>query len=81
MTETVARLRISLNDTDPEVWRLVYVPLAASIKVLHDIVQAAMGWEDYHHGISRPATAATACQTQSGPTTISPPPGTSSSAR
>ena len=47
-TEPVARLRISLNDTDPAVWRLVDVPLAASLKMLHDIVQAAMGWEDYH---------------------------------
>ena len=46
--ETIARLRISLNDTAPEVWRLVDVPLAASLKMLPDIVQAAMGWEDYH---------------------------------
>ena len=47
-TETVARLRISLNDTDPEIWRPVDVPTAASLKMLHDIMQAAMGWEDYH---------------------------------
>jgi hypothetical protein len=46
--ETIARLRISLNDTDPEIWRVVDVPLTASLKMLHDIVQAAMGWEDYH---------------------------------
>lgn len=46
--ETIARLRISLNDTDPEIWRVVDVPLTASLKMLHDIVQAAMGWENYH---------------------------------
>ncbi len=46
--ETIARLRISLNDTDPEIWRVVDVPLTANLKMLHDIVQAAMGWEDYH---------------------------------
>ncbi len=46
--ETIARLRISLNDTDPEIWHVVDVPLTASLKMLHDIVQAAMGWEDYH---------------------------------
>ncbi len=46
--ETIARLRISLNDTDPEIWRVVDVPLTASLKMLHDIVQAAMGWQDYH---------------------------------
>ena len=46
--ETIARLRVSLDDTDPEVWRRVDVPLTASLKMLHDIIQAAMGWEDYH---------------------------------
>ena len=45
---TTARLRISLADTEPEVWRRVDVPLAASLKMLHDIIHAAMGWEDYH---------------------------------
>lgn len=47
-SETIARLRISLADTGPEVWRRVDVPLTASLKMLHDIIQAAMGWEDYH---------------------------------
>lgn len=46
--ETIARLRISLADTEPEVWRRVDVPFTASLKMLHDIIQAAMGWEDYH---------------------------------
>ena len=46
--ETIARLQISLNDTDPTVWRAVDVPLAVNLKMLHDIVQAAVGWEDYH---------------------------------
>lgn len=46
--ETIARLRIILADTEPGVWRRVDVPLAASLKMLHDIIQAAMGWEGYH---------------------------------
>ena len=46
--ETIARLRITLNDTSPEVWRVVDVPLTANLKMLHDIIQAAMGWQDYH---------------------------------
>lgn len=46
--ETIARLRISLADTEPEVWRRVDVPLTASLKMLHDIIQGAMGWQDYH---------------------------------
>ncbi len=48
MTETIARLRISLSDTDPEIWRIVNVPVEATLKMIHDVVQAAMGWRDYH---------------------------------
>ena len=48
MTETVARLRISLSDTDPEIWRVVEVPVEANLKMIHDVIQAAMGWQDYH---------------------------------
>ena len=48
MTETIARLRISLSDTDPEIWRVVDVPVEANLKMIHDVIQAAMGWQDYH---------------------------------
>ncbi len=48
MTETVARLRITLSDTDPVIWRTVDVPVEANLKMVHDIIQAAMGWQDYH---------------------------------
>jgi hypothetical protein len=41
-------LRISLEDWEPEIWRVVEVPAAASLKALHDVIQAAMGWQDYH---------------------------------
>ena len=48
MTETVARLRIALADTDPLIWRRVDVPVDANLKMLHDVIQGAMGWLDYH---------------------------------
>lgn len=48
MTETVARLHIALADTDPLIWRRVDVPVDASLKMLHDVIQGAMGWLDYH---------------------------------
>ena len=48
MTDTVARIRITLADTDPSIWRRVDVPVEASLKMLHDVIQAAMGWFDYH---------------------------------
>lgn len=44
----IATLRIDLKDSDPPIWRLVEVPTSVTLKVLHDIVQAAMGWFDYH---------------------------------
>lgn len=46
--ETIARLRVSLNDIEPEIWRAVEMPVTGSLKMLHDVIQAAMGWQDYH---------------------------------
>lgn len=46
--ETVARLHIVLDDIEPVIWRRVDVPVTASLKMLHDVVQAAMGWENCH---------------------------------
>lgn len=48
MSEIIARLHIALADTDPLIWRRVEVPLDASLKMLHDVIQSAMGWLDYH---------------------------------
>jgi hypothetical protein len=44
----IATVRIELKDTDPLIWREVEVPTSITLKVLHDIVQAAIGWMDYH---------------------------------
>ena len=44
----IATLRITLKDSDPLIWREVEVPTSITLKVLHDIVQASMGWLDYH---------------------------------
>ena len=44
----IATVHISLRHTNPEIWRLVEVPTSATLKVLHDIIQAVMGWFDYH---------------------------------
>jgi Plasmid pRiA4b ORF-3-like protein len=46
--ETIATLRIDLLDSDPPIWREVEVPIAMTLKQLHTVVQAAMGWEDAH---------------------------------
>jgi hypothetical protein len=44
----ICTLRIELRDSDPLIWRHVEVPTSITLKVLHDIVQAAMGWCDQH---------------------------------
>lgn len=44
----IATLRIELLDTDPAIWRQVEVPTSITLKVLHNVVQAAMGWYDQH---------------------------------
>jgi hypothetical protein len=46
--ETIACLRVSLDDIKPEIWRTVEMPVTGSLKMLHDVIQAAMGWQDYH---------------------------------
>ena len=48
MTDQIARLHVALADTDPLVWRRVDFPVDASLKILHDVIQGAMGWLDYH---------------------------------
>jgi hypothetical protein len=44
----IATVRIELRHTDPLIWRQVEVPTSITLKVLHDIIQAVIGWFDYH---------------------------------
>ena len=48
IVQCIATLRIELQDTDPVIWRQVEVPTSITLKVLHDIIQAVMGWFNYH---------------------------------
>lgn len=43
---TVHQLKIVLRDTD--VWRRLQVPSTTTLARLHDVIQRAMGWQDYH---------------------------------
>ena len=53
---SVHRLRVALLDVGPAaVWRRVHVPPAATLGVLHQVIQAAMGWDGHHlHGFTVP---------------------------
>ncbi len=44
----IAAVRIELRDSDPPIWREVDVPTSITLKTLHAIIQATMGWSDYH---------------------------------
>ena len=44
----VFRLRVTLDDTDPAVWRRVLVPASIRLDQLHGVLQAALGWTDSH---------------------------------
>jgi hypothetical protein len=44
----IASLQIKLNDVEPTIMRRVEVPLTIRLDHLHLVLQAAMGWENYH---------------------------------
>lgn len=46
--QRVLRFRITLNEIEPPVWRLIDVPETYSFWDLHVAIQDAMGWLDYH---------------------------------
>jgi hypothetical protein len=46
--DTIVTLRIDLLDSDPPIWHEIEVPVSMTLKQLHAIVEAAMGWEDAH---------------------------------
>ncbi|MHB1206579.1 MAG: plasmid pRiA4b ORF-3 family protein [Rhodospirillaceae bacterium] len=46
--DEIAILRIELVDIEPLIWRRVAVPTSTNLQILHKVVQAAMGWLDYH---------------------------------
>jgi hypothetical protein len=41
-------VHVSLQDTEPPVWRRLVVPGDTALDDLHDILQTAMGWTDSH---------------------------------
>ena len=48
MTDQIARIRITLDDMEPAIWRRIELPLTNSLKTLHLAIQAAMLFENYH---------------------------------
>lgn len=46
--DTIARLKITLDDVEPGVLRRIEVPLSLRLDRLHLAIQAAMGWTNSH---------------------------------
>ena len=46
--QTVYQLKITLKNIRPPIWRRVVVKSSTTLQQLHLIVQAAMGWDNYH---------------------------------
>ena len=44
----VFQLKVTLEDTHPPVWRRVVIPGNYTLRLLHDVIQITMGWEDNH---------------------------------
>ncbi len=54
----VFKLKVSLDDTTPVVWRRILVPGTFSLEALHSVIQLSMGWQmshlyDFHIGNER----------------------------
>lgn len=48
MPKQIYQIKITLRDTHPPVWRRLLIPSGITFLELHDIIQAAFGWEDCH---------------------------------
>lgn len=42
------QLKITLTDSSPVIWRRINVPSTITLDLLHEIIQAAMGWKNQH---------------------------------
>lgn len=44
----IFQLKITLRDITPPIWRQLHVPAASSLAQVHEVIQAAFGWWNYH---------------------------------
>jgi hypothetical protein len=64
------QLKITLTDSEPEVWRRVQVSGQITLTELHDIVQRVMGWENQHGHDFRHGIGSSPCSPQQSLTEI-----------
>lgn len=44
----VHTIKVTLHGSRPPIWRRLQVPSTVTLQQLHQVIQAAFGWEDYH---------------------------------
>lgn len=44
----IYQIKVTLKDSKPPIWRRLLVPANITLYKLHQIIQVAMGWGDYH---------------------------------
>lgn len=44
----IMQLKITLRDSKPPIWRRIQISDQSTFFDLHNVIQDAMGWEDYH---------------------------------
>ncbi len=44
----IYQLKITLRGIEPKIWRRILVPSTITLPKLHRVIQAVMGWLDYH---------------------------------
>lgn len=44
----IYQLKITIADIEPAIWRRLHVPADATLAEIHEVIQAAFGWLNYH---------------------------------
>ena len=47
-SDFIYQIKVYLRHSDPLIWRRILVPASISLAQLHIVLQAVMGWENYH---------------------------------
>ena len=48
LPQDIYQIKVTLRYTRPPIWRRLLVPAGLTLDALHDVLQAAMGWDDSH---------------------------------
>jgi len=46
--DSVIQIKITLVESNPQVWRRVLIPLHFTLQQLHEVIQITMGWQNSH---------------------------------